>query len=257
MAIQQQKRYNVLLIGDSCQDVYHFGTCDRISAEAPVPILKEKYLKVRDGMAHNVKNNLEAFGLNVDFITNEEQIKKHRFIDIRTKAHLLRVDEGEIKKLQPFSEELEKKSYNAVILSDYDKGFLSSHACREVTHHYYNIPVFVDSKKKDLSCFHKSIIKLNECEYKESVSGCSNSEIIVTLGAKGAMYDGRKFPTIKREVHDVCGAGDVFLASLVFGFLETKNLERAIVYANKFASLSVTKFGTHVLTKEEINGICV
>jgi D-beta-D-heptose 7-phosphate kinase/D-beta-D-heptose 1-phosphate adenosyltransferase len=257
MDIQQQKQYNVLLIGDSCQDVYHFGTCDRISLEAPVPILKEKYTESRAGMAGNVKSNLESFGINIDFFTNKKQIKKHRFIDIKTNAHLLRVDEGEIKKLRSFAADIDKKSYDAVVLSDYDKGFLSPQACEELTHKFYNLPVFIDSKKKDLSCFHKSIIKLNEQEYRKSNHGCSNSEIIVTMGSDGAMYKGKKFPTTKIDVHDVCGAGDVFLASLVFGFLKTKDLEKAIVYANKLASLSVTKFGTYVLTKEEISDICV
>ena len=36
--IQQQKRFKVLLIGDDCVDVYRYGTIDRISPEAPVPI---------------------------------------------------------------------------------------------------------------------------------------------------------------------------------------------------------------------------
>jgi len=257
MDIQQQKQYNVLLIGDSCQDVYHFGICNRMSPEAPVPILKEKHIEVRAGMAGNVKNNLESFGMSVDFFTNEEQIKKHRYIDTKTNAHLLRVDEGETKKLESFLVPSLQKSYDAVILSDYDKGFLSSKACNELTYRHYDSPGFGDSKKKDLRCFHKSIIKLNQREYKESDCGCSDSEIIVTLGVNGAMYKGKKFPTTKIDVYDVCGAGDVFLTSLVFGFLKTKNLEKAIIYANKLASLSVTKFGTYVLTKEEISGICI
>ena len=36
---QQQTSFNVLLIGDSCIDRYFIGTCDRLSPEAPVPVV--------------------------------------------------------------------------------------------------------------------------------------------------------------------------------------------------------------------------
>ena len=62
MDIQQQKLYKILLIGDSCEDIYHFGTCQRISPEAPVPILKKAYEEIRPGMSANVAANLESFG---------------------------------------------------------------------------------------------------------------------------------------------------------------------------------------------------
>ena len=257
MDIQLHKSYKVLLMGDSCLDVYHFGTCDRISAEAPVPIMREKYIKTQEGMAGNVKNNLEPFGVTVDFITNEQLIKKHRYIDVKTKAHLLRVDEGEDELLPPIIQKIEKKKYDALVISDYNKGLLPFEMCRSITQDFHDVPVFVDSKKRDLGCFHKSVLKVNECEYQHSINVCPTSEIIVTRGDKGASFKGKNFSTKKIVVHDVCGAGDVFLASLVYNFLETRSLERAIIYANKLASLSVTKFGTYVITTKEINEICI
>ena len=60
-------------------------------------------------------------------------------------------------------------------------------------------------------------------------------------------------PAEKVDVYDVCGAGDVFLASLVYGWLKyEKSLESGILLANKCSSLSVTKSGTYVITKEDI-----
>ena len=255
MDTQLHKSYKVLLIGDSCLDVYHFGTCDRMSMEAPVPVMREKYIKTQEGMAGNVKNNLESFGLTVDFITNKQLIKKHRYIDIKTKAHLLRVDEGEVGSLPPVSQKIEKKKYDALVISDYNKGFLPFKICKQITADFHDVPVFVDSKKKNLECFHKSILKINEHEYQHSINVCPSSETIVTRGDKGASFKGKNFSTKKIVVHDVCGAGDVFLSSLVYNFLETRSLDRAIVYANKLASLSVTKFGTYVLTREEIDEV--
>ena len=67
--IQRQGLFKVLLIGDSCIDQYVYGTCDRINPEAPVPILKYVRQEQVDGMALNVRNNLQSFGIEVHTIT--------------------------------------------------------------------------------------------------------------------------------------------------------------------------------------------
>jgi bifunctional ADP-heptose synthase (sugar kinase/adenylyltransferase) len=257
MIIQAQKQLKVLLIGDSCQDIYHFGSCDRISPEAPVLILKENRIETKYGMAANVRQNLVSFNIHVDFITNEEIIKKHRYIDEKSKHHLLRVDEGEIISLNPIKKlEIDNYDYDAIVISDYDKGFLRYDFCDWLTTKFSNIPIFVDSKKKDLSCFNNSYIKLNKKEYEELQKVNSSSELIVTLGAEGALYKNKIYATHNVEVHDVCGAGDIFLCGLLYCFLNTNNIESSIRYANKLASLSVSKFGTYVLTKEDLYDIC-
>ena len=38
---QQQKQFRILLIGETCLDVYNTGAVERISPEAPVPVLKK------------------------------------------------------------------------------------------------------------------------------------------------------------------------------------------------------------------------
>jgi hypothetical protein len=62
----------VLLIGETAEDVYHYGRCPRLSPEAPVPVFHRIETVVREGMAANVRANLEAFGHEVVFITNPE-----------------------------------------------------------------------------------------------------------------------------------------------------------------------------------------
>ena len=59
----------VLLIGDSCTDVYVYGDVRRLNPEAPVPILEPKREETSRGMAWNVYNNMLAFGLDVYIIT--------------------------------------------------------------------------------------------------------------------------------------------------------------------------------------------
>ena len=258
MDFQQQKSYNVLLCGDSCEDVYHYGTCERISPEAPVPVFKEHNQETKLGMSSNVRLNLESFGIKVDHYTSREIIKKHRFIDQRYNQHILRWDEGEKELVRemdigaPSPRILEK--YDAVVISDYNKGFLRYNTCKRLTTLFakHKIPVFVDTKKKDLTCFVDSVIKINEKEYSNIEKHLDNPQFVVTLGERGAIYQGKNYTTAPKEVFDVCGAGDVFLAALVFGYLCKNKIEAAIPMANKMAAISVTHMGTYVLTPDDI-----
>ena len=81
MSIQQAKSLKVLLMGDGCIDVYHYGECTRLSPEAPVPVFLEINTEKRPGMALNVFLNLRALGLDTEYITDRDGIEKHRYID--------------------------------------------------------------------------------------------------------------------------------------------------------------------------------
>lgn len=253
--IQPVTQFTVLLIGDSCVDEYKMGLVDRLSPEAPVPVIKIIETFSVPGMAANVCNNLLSLNLNVDFITNNERIVKTRFIDKRSGQHIVRVD------LEPTVVPWDKKfprnikKYDAIVISDYNKGFLSSKDIENIIFMTDN-PVFIDTKKQDLSKFSRfnSYIKINEVEYNNSVSIPEN--LIVTLGSKGAMlkqkYNESVFPTNAASVVDVCGCGDTFLSAVVFQFLQTKNISDAIIFANKAASITVGKQGNYSPKLQEI-----
>jgi ribokinase len=69
----------------------------------------------------------------------------------------------------------------------------------------------------------------------------------VTLGSKGAKYMNNVYPSPDpRETIDVSGAGDTFTASFTVKYLETKDVEKSIIYANKMASIVVQKRGVSV-----------
>jgi len=246
----------ILVIGDSCHDIYHYGHCERLSPEAPVPIFKEIEKVTKPGMSLNVSKNLEALGFEVIHFTNEEEITKHRFVDVRFKQHLLRVDRGEEKLVKKVNIEkvLGVKDIDGVVISDYNKGFLRTEDCIDICKSYQklNIPVFVDSKKRKLDCFSNCWLKINENEYKTAESLPDNVNVLITLGQRGAMYEGKVYPAEKVEVFDVCGAGDVFLSSFIKSYLDTENIQESISFANKLASLSVSKFGTYVLKPEDL-----
>ena len=148
--IQPQTRYTILLIGDSCIDEYKIGTVDRLSPEAPVPIIKITEEYVLPGMAGNVKKNIEKLGITeCDFITNDGIIKKTRYIDKKSGQHILRVDsEAEI---PPWSGRLWCRidEFDAIIFSDYNKGFLTYENIEDIIKQT-DIPIFIDTKKQNL-----------------------------------------------------------------------------------------------------------
>jgi D-beta-D-heptose 7-phosphate kinase/D-beta-D-heptose 1-phosphate adenosyltransferase len=248
---QQPTSLKVLLIGESCIDEYHYGECRRLSPEAPVPVLDYTKTTLHPGMASNVLQNLESFGCQVDFITNDpEDLRKTRFVDARSKQQLLRVDEGTC--VDPLNLQKLKclDDYDVIIFSDYDKGLIPWSAANYICEHY-NGKIFVDSKKKDLSCYHNAYIKINEFEEKDALAYPESCSFIVTLGKDGAKWLGRTYPAPKVDVYDVSGAGDVFLATLAVT-ATTGDLDYAVQKSVLMASRSVQHFGTYKLTKEDI-----
>tara|TARA_Y100000593_G_C4216686_1_gene289582 strand:+ start:79 stop:858 length:780 start_codon:yes stop_codon:yes gene_type:complete len=259
MDIQQRKSWKVLLIGDHCLDVYHYGICNRLSPEAPVPVLKQVKVETKMGMSSNVALNLRSFGIKVNHQKNGDIIKKHRLIDSRFQQHLLRFDEGENTILDEISIKRVKhiNKIDAVVISDYNKGFLRHKSIKEICEIFKDYPIFVDTKKQDLSCFTGCYLKVNEKEFKNIKKFPNKSQFIVTLGEKGALYENKTYPVNKTEVFDVCGAGDVFLSALVYGYLKNGDIDSAIPFANKCAAFSVSKMGTYVLSKEDIDDLCI
>ena len=248
----QQKQFKVLLIGDSCSDEYVYGICERLNPEAPVPILRETEVKIQKGMAWNVRENLMSFGIEVYILTQEERIIKRRFIDQRYNQQLLRVDiEDEVK---PLEYDLPTEDFDALVISDYDKGFLTTKRIYELVE-WFDGPIFIDSKKTNLPVEY-AYIKINDDEYSKLDKELKDSpNLIVTKGSQGVDYQGKNYPAVGVSVFDVCGAGDTFLSALVYFYLLYGKIETAIPYANKAAAIAVTHFGTYVLSERDVNEI--
>lgn len=245
----QQKQLKVLLIGDSCTDEYVYGSCERLNPEAPVPILKFNRKETKKGMAWNVRENIESFGIEVYMITNQETITKTRYIDEKYNQQILRVDNEP--DLKPMNYNLPDEHFDALVISDYDKGFLSNEKVFELVK-WFDGPVFIDSKKTKLpkeSCF----VKINDLEFSKLDNPADN--LIITRGSKGAEYRGKLYPGEKVDIFDAVGAGDTFLSAMVYFYLKCGKIEEAIPYANKAAAIAVSNFGTYILTKEDVNEI--
>ena len=71
----------ILVVGDSCKDVFIYGEVRRLTPEAPVPVFNPIREVTNAGMSKNVASNLEALGEIVYNITNPNSIRKVRYVD--------------------------------------------------------------------------------------------------------------------------------------------------------------------------------
>ena len=245
---QPPRQFKILLVGDNCKDIYQYGTIDRLSPEAPVPVFVPTYTEDRDGMAGNVFNNLETLGCYVNYLHGKTNTKT-RLIDTRSKQQIVRIDNDVESTPITFETEI-PKVYDAIVVSDYNKGTVTYELIEELI--ATKIPVFVDTKKTDLERMQGAWVKINDLEYSKITSECSG--LIVTHGANGAsvIHHDITCPAPMVEVADVTGAGDTFLAALVYNYLHTTDIKQAVDFAILASSVTVQHFGCYAPTMEEI-----
>lgn len=200
---------NVLIIGDVMIDSYYFGKVERISPEAPVPIVSVKGKESRLGGAANVALNIKALGANpilCSVVGNDREAEKfndllldqnlsvegilrsdERITTVKTriignKHQVLRVDS---EKDSPLSNEefealkikietiINDNKIDIVIFQDYDKGVITPELIKNVITicNKNNIPTAVDPKKRNFSDFKDvTLFKPNLKELKEGLN---------------------------------------------------------------------------------------
>lgn len=241
----------VLVIGDSCIDKFIYCNIERVCPEAPVPVMNPIRETSNPGMAYNVVENLKSLNLEADLITNPETITKTRYVDNRSGQMVVRIDENDVcKQIDPTHITIQWMKYDAVIISDYCKGFLTE---EDIKHLSQCHPlVFMDTKKQLGSwCNDISFIKINEFEHKKNFELLPNypqiqNKLVVTRGKEGCEYMGKVYSVPPVSVKDVSGAGDTFLSGLVYEYLNTKDIYKSLEFANKCATQVVQKRGVAV-----------
>ena len=237
------------MIGESCLDEFVYCNTNRLSPEAPVPVLVPEHTVRTSGMAGNVKRNLEVLtrATNVKLITQFETITKTRYIDEKSNHMFLRVDNKV--ELDPtivcdsfLAEHLQNQ--DIVIVSDYNKGFLSNEDLEFIGKH--SKLSILDSKriltKEIIDKF--TWVKLNKQEAYNNSHIMDDDNVITTLGSQGAMWNNTLYPSpTPIETIDVSGAGDTFTASFIYKYYLSNNFKRSITYANEQAGKVVQKRG--------------
>ena len=240
----------ILVIGDSCTDVFIYGRCTRLNPEAPIPVFEPTKTVTNQGMAGNVVANLNKLGVQkVELITNYEQISKTRYVEYKSNQMLLRVDSNDSVTNSFDIKKVDFDSYDAVIVSDYDKGFLTNGDIKKIGKK--SKLSFIDTKKTiDLENFKEyTFVKMNEVEWERCERyGAKYDEwkenLIVTMSERGCMFNGRRFEVDNSvEVRDLSGAGDTWMASFAFKFTENSDVDESIEFANDNATIVVQKRG--------------
>ena len=244
----------ILVIGESCVDVYQYGECSRLCPEAPVPVIKldRDNVNTNPGMAMNVYRNIQSLAeVGADIATNAnwESVRKVRFVDDRTNYIILRCDENDDNIVRCELEQIDFSPYDAVVISDYNKGFLSETDIAYIAQQ--NPYTFLDTKKiLGDWCREIKFIKINEFEYNRTKHMLNDElikKMIITLGPKGARYLDESYPVPKVEIKDTSGAGDTFISALVVRYAESKDIGNAIEFANTCATQVVQKKGVSVV----------
>jgi len=241
---------NILVLGDSCNDIFIYGKCDRLCPEAPVPVFTPTKTKKNGGMALNVYENLKSLGATVDIITNKEKIKKTRYVEEKSNQIIVRVDTNQSKSKRIENlDKLDFSIYDAIIISDYNKGFLEFEDIKFICDRHEM--VFVDTKKIVNESFENAfIIKLNEHEYEYNLKNQDylnklNNKLIITLGGRGCKYKNKIYDVEKVEIKDLSGAGDTFISSLVYKYILTNNINQSIRFANQCSTIVVQQKGVN------------
>tara|TARA_R110000796_G_scaffold70915_1_gene160935 strand:+ start:3448 stop:4188 length:741 start_codon:yes stop_codon:yes gene_type:complete len=241
----------VLVIGEKCVDRFLYCETNRLSPEAPVPVLNILSTTQNKGMAGNTSSNVYAVEPNavVSEIHQLNIITKTRYVEQKSNHMFVRVDEGEddIDCLK-WSGDLKNQIINSdiVIVSDYDKGFLSNYDI-EMIGKLSKLSI-LDSKRILTNDIIKpfNFIKLNESEFNNN-HNLNHKGIIVTLGSKGALYNNKTYPSpLPQDTIDVSGAGDTFTASFIIKYFKSSSIQDSIEFANKKSSEVVSRRGVVV-----------
>lgn len=247
--------YKVLVIGESCVDNFVYGISERKSPEGNGPVFLPKNETYSDGMSYNVSNNLAAMGVDVDIITNTEEIIKRRYVNIDTNELYLRVDEHDkVSRYNKSQLPTYINDYSAILISDYDKGYLTESDIEYISSiHPF---VIIDTKKiLGMWCQNLKFIKLNRFEYEANIEYITKNEnwikekLLITKDKDGVEWNGILFASLAKNVVDVSGAGDTFIAGFLTEYLKTNDIPKSIEFANKAAANVLSKRGVSVYSE--------
>jgi len=305
-----------LVIGDLMIDEFIYGRAERISPEAPVPVINVVEKICRLGGAANVLVNISALkgeGFLCGVVGNDEMgdkfkselhhlhthgsgiiVEGNRPTTVKTRIiadqrqQVVRFDHEVKRDISPGSRTkivsyLKEKApgVDALIISDYEKGVISSPLLKEALPlaKRRKLIVCVDHPKVHNHTLYKKHAHIITPNKKEAarVSGIeidtekdlveAGKKLLTTLGCGAVLItrgeegmtlfergNGRitHIPTKAKEVYDVTGAGDTVIATLTLALAVGASYEEAARIANHAAGIVVSKLGTATVTPAEL-----
>jgi D-beta-D-heptose 7-phosphate kinase/D-beta-D-heptose 1-phosphate adenosyltransferase len=321
-SLSRWKPFKALVVGDFMLDQHIYGDAERLSPDAPVPILHVRRQDERPGGAANVCLDFvalrghavavgvtgdDAFGrLMRDALEKESVVAtnlvadparpttvKQNLVGLAQARHpqkMFRVDFESREPLSPAIEDAILKAFeralpdtDVVCIEDYNKGVCTPRVCQGVIAAAKKArkPVFVDPAKiTDYSKYRGATAITPNRQEAELAAGMKtdgdasvahNAKVakklleeldleaaVLTLDRHGALLLTRNgsplsIPTQAREVYDVTGAGDMFLAGLAAARANGIDWHDSVRFANAAAGLEVEVFGVQPIPLERIH----
>ena len=313
-ALEKISNLRVLVAGDAMLDHYLWGDANRVSPEAPVPVVRVERDSYAAGGAANVALNAAALGAEATlcgWIGQDEAGERlvetlgqrgvrfdetfrsdHRETICKARVmarnqQLCRVDREQSAETYALNAEtdwegldLQVAKAEAVILSDYGKGFVDDSMVGRVLAKRSSDSVIVALDPKPRRCLNHHGVDLltpNRAEALE-LAGLDKEDqgsfpaervcaaiherysprfLAITLGSEGMILSeegktGETIPTAAREVFDVSGAGDTVIATLTLALASGSSFREAAILANAAAGVVVGKVGTATTCPDEI-----
>jgi len=311
------RNVNVLVLGDVMVDRYWWGSVNRISPEAPVPVVRMDRMTLAPGGAANVAANVTGLGAQVTLVgvigedaeagllpemlrsfgVSDQYLLRvpgrHTTTKTRVIAHSQQVARIDQETTTPLSHDAEHvlinklvrliETANAVVISDYAKGFLSDTLLRRIIDlsNQSGVSVLIDPKGKDYSKYRKaSLLTPNR---REAADACGLEEsdqrvidiagkklltdfdiqsVLITQGEDGmTLFQKDREPdhltTRAREVYDVTGAGDTVIACMAVAIGAGSDLHAAAAIANIGAGIVVEQVGTTAITVQNLRNAVI
>src|SRR5215213_3089858 len=255
----------VVIVGDAMLDVYLRGDVDRISPEAPVPVVRVRERKHALGGAANVAQNVAAAGASCALIAAIGD----------DEAEDADLDGADVERMVAAVASAVAEA-DALVLEDYNKGVLVPRVIEGAIRvaRSRKLPIIVDPKYRNVFSYRgATVFKPNRRELEAAMGAAVDLEhpealpatferlgvehLLLTLGERGMALisaDGevKRIPTTARDVYDVVGAGDTVTAYLATSLAAGATAYEAAVVANFAAGVEVGKLGAATVTPEEI-----
>jgi len=232
-----------------------------------------------DESGESLKNKLRAEQVECGFVKLSNQKTTLKLRVIGRSQQLIRLDFED--KHQVSAKDIIAQSEphlgdaQVIILSDYAKGMLADAKEIIAFAKAKGMIVLVDPKSADLSVYKgATLLTPNLSEFEAHVGYCQNVQeiehkgkallkeldlqgLLITRGAAGMTLithteEPLHIPAQAREVFDITGAGDTVIAVLGAALAANVSMKEAAKLANVAAGLSVGRFGTATITREEI-----
>ncbi len=303
----------VLVVGDLILDHYIWGKVSRISPEAPVPVVNVTRENLLLGGATNVVNNIHALGgkVSVCGVIGQDEAGRQLFhllhkqgirteglivdparpttIKTRVIAHsqqVVRFDretkelierEAQRRVLEYVGRQL-REGLDAIVLSDYCKGMVTSDLVRDIVRlaKKHNVIVSVDPKVSHFGMYNGVTIltpNINEASIGSKIEIDNEGSllkagalllkqlkceaVLITRGEQGMTlfeHGGRvtHIPTVASKVFDVTGAGDTVISTLTLGMAAGATMLDAARISNVAAGIVVGVVGTATVRPDEL-----